>query len=143
MMAYTHNNPQKATLSALVGEPEDQVRQRMVQTLGRRGLIVHQADSSSEVIHIARQRAIDFLMLDVDIPAMGGLNTYHLLKEVWHFVPCIFFARELTPEARRRALDEEAFSIIPKPLQTGVLEDTLDRFINRYFPRLEGRLRRT
>ena len=141
MMAYTHHIPETPPLSALVGEPEDRSRRWMVQTLDRRGFLVHQACSSDEIIHIAGQQSIDFLMLDVDIPGMGGLNTYHLLKEMLHFVPCILFARELTPEARRRALDEEAFSIILKPLRPSVLEDMLDRLMSRYFPKFKRRPR--
>jgi len=134
MMAFFTPGKVKSRLSCLVGEPEVQLLRRTVTTLGRRGMIVHQARHSSEVINIVRNRNIDFLMLDVDIPGMGGLNTYHQLKEMVRFVPCILMARELSAETRRRALDEQTFSIIHKPLQDNVLEEMVGRLVSRYFP---------
>jgi DNA-binding NtrC family response regulator len=137
MMAILRQIPESLRLSALIGEPEDFPLNQAVNVLGRRGIIVHQAHSSGEVIRIARERRVDFLLLDMDIPEMGGLRTYHVLKEMVQTFPCILFGCPSSAEVRRRALEEEAFTLVPKPLETRVLTGVIDRLIEHYFPNLK------
>jgi len=132
--------PEKLRLSALIGHSAGAALSETARVLDRRGFIVHQARSSNEVLRIANLRRVDFLLIDSDLPEIGGLGTYHLLKEMVRFLPCILVAYQPTSEMRRRALDEETFSLIPKPVEPTVLWDSVNRLVKRYFPDLRDNL---
>jgi CheY-like chemotaxis protein/anti-sigma regulatory factor (Ser/Thr protein kinase) len=84
-------------------------------------------------VDLARRNRFDVILLDLDLPDIGGSEVLRLLKEQpeTHDVPVIVVTADATPGRAERLLDQGAVAYVAKPLDVAeflsVLDDVLDR----------------
>jgi DNA-binding response OmpR family regulator len=101
----------------LIIEDQPDILQMMVLLLSRNGCEVQPAQNGNEGLQLARQPDIDLILLDVDLPDVGGFEICRRLKEdprASH-VPVIFVTGRFCEESRRRGLALGAADYIDKP----------------------------
>jgi len=120
--------------SILVADANEPFRRSLSDTLAPEGYEVEDATSGREAIDIIKRKPIHVVVMDVQLPDISGLTTYHAIKEIRQaFLPCIFTAIEISTGAFQEALDEDAVTILPKPVDSNRLIRAIGWSIERYY----------
>ena len=123
-------------LSILIADENEQCREALRETLEPEGHGVVGAGSGREAIDIVRRERIHIVVMDVRLPDYSGLEIYHAIKEILQAsLPCIFTALEPSEKSIQGALNEDAVTILPKPVDMPRLVHAVDWSIKRFYSR--------
>ena len=103
------------------------------------GVATLSARSGREALDLVQQRQIHVVVLDQQMPQLGGLQVVKLLRELRPAAPTpptILLAHHLTTHLLHEALGMHVFSVLSKPVDFNLLLDTLARVMRRHY---EGR----
>jgi DNA-binding response OmpR family regulator len=101
----------------LIIEDQPDILEMMAFVLTDAGCEAQTAQSGNEGMQLARQPGIDLIVLDIDLPDIGGFEICRRLKEDPRVsrVPVIFITGRCCEESRRRGLALGAADYIEKP----------------------------
>ncbi len=120
--------------SILVADGSSRIRDRLSEGLEPEGYGIVGAGSGREAIEVIRRRAVHLVVMDVRLPDYSGLEIYHAIKHIRRaFVPCIFTAFEMTTRSLQEAMNEDAITILPKPVDLPRLVHAVGRSIDRFY----------
>jgi DNA-binding NtrC family response regulator len=102
-----------------------------------KGVNLMVVDGISQFVNVLRHRRIAATIVDTDAVGQakqaGGLWTLKIIRIEYPQIPCIVLTSEPTETMLEEALELEAFSVIPKPFDMGILKDQLNRlFVRKY-----------
>ena len=121
--------------SLLIADHEDAPRRQMESLLRTEGYETHLAAEATEAVEIVHRERIDVVILEFELPQLGGLETLRAMKmAVRSLVPCVFTAGKVSPRVQLAALSEDAFTVVPKPVDEVTLKNVVRSLIRRYFP---------
>jgi CheY-like chemotaxis protein len=103
------------------------------------GVATVTARSGREALDLVQQRQIHVVVLDQQMPQLGGLQVIKLMREMKPSAappPAILLANQLTTHLLHEALGMHVFSVLSKPVDFNLLLDTLARVLRRHY---EGR----
>ena len=103
------------------------------------GVATVTARSGREALDLVQQRQIHVVVLDQQMPQLGGLQVIKLMREMRPGAlppPAILLANHLTTHLLHEALGMHVFSVLSKPVDFNLLLDTLARVLRRHY---EGR----
>src|SRR5207245_10862332 len=99
----------------LVVDDEPQLRRFMLATLTDLGYAVIDARSGEEAIEKFRQESPDLVLLDLNMPGIGGLETCRAIR-TGSDVPIIILSVRNAERNKVEALDAGADDYVTKPL---------------------------
>lgn len=117
----------------LVVESEDETASMLQQTLKERGYRVTVSRSPNEALELVEQIRFDLIFVDVNLPAMNGLELYLAIRRITPTAVAIMITgmegefEALAEEAVRR----NAYTILRKPLEIDRVLDLLQRVVGR------------
>jgi CheY-like chemotaxis protein len=103
------------------------------------GVATLSARSGREALDLVQQRPVHVVVLDQQMPQLGGLQVIKLMREMRRggaTPPAILLANQLTTHLLHEALGMHVFSVLSKPVDFNLLLDTLARVMRRHY---EGR----
>jgi two-component system KDP operon response regulator KdpE len=103
----------------LVVDDEPQIRRVLRSTLAARGYEVHEARTGEDALEYLRQNRLDLVLLDVNMPGMGGLETCREIRASFD-VAIIMLTVNDSEKDKVAALDAGADDYVTKPF--GMLE---------------------
>lgn len=115
-------------MKALIIDDEDDVRQVIRLSLGRvGGMDVADASSGEAGIALAAATVPDFILLDLMMPEMDGVETLGRLREDprTSSIPVIFLTAKALPSELERLRSLGALDVIVKPFNPMTLADQL------------------
>ena len=115
-------------MKALIIDDEDDVRQVVRLSLGRvGGMEVADASSGAAGIVLAAETGPDFILLDLMMPEMDGVETLGRLRENprTESIPVIFLTAKALPSEIERLRSLGALDVIVKPFNPMTLADQL------------------
>lgn len=98
----------------LVVDDEPQIRRVMRTTLTSQGYEVHDARSGEEALEAVRSQRFDLILLDVNMPGMGGLEACRTIRATSEAAIVMLTVRS-TEEDKVAALDAGADDYVTKP----------------------------
>jgi two-component system, OmpR family, KDP operon response regulator KdpE len=98
----------------LVVDDEPQIRRVMRTTLASQGYIIAEAKSGEEALESFRDEKPDLVLLDVNMPGMGGMEACREIRE-HSDVPIIMLTVRNTEKDKVQALDAGADDYVVKP----------------------------
>jgi two-component system, OmpR family, KDP operon response regulator KdpE len=98
----------------LVIDDEPQIRRVLRTTLAANGALVLDAQSGEEALDILRGRTVDLILLDLNMPGMGGIEACRAIRKGWD-VPIIVVSVRETDQDKVEALDAGADDYVTKP----------------------------
>ena len=123
-------------ISILVADESERFRGSLRETLEPQGYDVVAAESGREAIEIIHHEIVHIVVMDVRRPDYSGYEIYHAIKDIRDiFLPCIFTALEMTARSIQEAMNEDAITILPKPVDMRRLVHAVSWSIERYYPR--------
>jgi two-component system KDP operon response regulator KdpE len=98
----------------LVVDDEPQIRRVMRTTLSSHGFVVNDARSGEEAIEKLRQERYDLVLLDMNMPGMGGMDACRAIREQWDVGIVVLTVRN-SERDKIDALDAGADDYVTKP----------------------------
>jgi two-component system cell cycle sensor histidine kinase/response regulator CckA len=108
-------SPRGTTRTVLVVEDDAGIRQVAVQILRAGGYRVLHAENGRDGVSLFRSAkgAIDVVVLDVEMPAMGGIEAFGLIQQIDPAVPVLFASGD--PDSLPSEVEARASGFLPKP----------------------------
>lgn len=97
--------------------------------LGLWGYVVIQAGGGEEALHVLRQRTVDAILCDINLPGMSGVEVLRAVRSQDKDVPFILMTAGPELETARLAVEWGAQSYLIKPLPLPQLKDVLQRAV--------------
>jgi DNA-binding response OmpR family regulator len=113
---------QKFAVTILVVEDDDLLSEGLTTNLQETGYTVHAVKNAADAITLLKTCQIDLMLLDLNLPGMGGME---LLKAVRHDdnpVPVLVISARSSLEDRVQGLDLGANDYLTKPFELAELE---------------------
>jgi two-component system KDP operon response regulator KdpE len=98
----------------LVIDDEPQIRRVLRASLSAQGAVVLEGQSGEEALELLRQRPVDLVLLDLNMPGMGGLEACRAIRSGWD-VPVIVVSVRDSDVDKVTALDAGADDYVSKP----------------------------
>jgi two-component system KDP operon response regulator KdpE len=115
----------------LVVEDDAGIRQSLFETLGALGFAVGEANSGEEALLRLRMADYDVVLLDVNMPGMGGKETCNRIVQAYPQLPIVMLTVRDEERDIIEALDSGATDYVTKPFQIGELTARLRAAIRR------------
>jgi two-component system, OmpR family, KDP operon response regulator KdpE len=103
--------------SILVIDDDPQIRRVMKMTLSTHGYVVADARTGEEGLNELRSGAYDLVLLDMNMPGMGGIETCRLIRSSSE-IAIIMLTVNNTEKEKVEALDAGADDYVTKPFST-------------------------
>ena len=127
-----------APLRVLVVDDDSQIRRTLRGVLEDEGHQVAEAADGVQALEALEQRGFDAVLLDVNMPTMGGLEALVMIREQAPTTAVIMVSGESTISTAVKALKRGAFDFIEKPIDPEHLLDVLAQ--GRTSPRCAARI---
>jgi two-component system, sensor histidine kinase RpfC len=115
-------------LRILVADDNPTNREVIGRILERSGHAVRLVDDGEQALDAFERDVYDLVILDRNMPGMGGIEALHglrLMTRGRERLPVIMLSADVTPEAKREALDSGADAYLSKPIETARLLDEI------------------
>jgi FixJ family two-component response regulator len=121
----------KATVITIVDDDES-VREALRSLIRSVGFRAETFASAEDFLNSSHLKETACLILDVQMPGMGGLELQRQLASGDHPIPIIFISAHRNEEAQARALQAGAIDFLRKPFSEQALLDALDAAFESY-----------
>ena len=107
------------------------MREMVRMALSGAGFDITAAVDGQEALDIARQRAFDLVLSDVNMPRMDGISLIRALRAeaAYRLTPILMLTTESSPERKREGKEAGATGWIVKPFDPTQLIATLQRVL--------------
>ncbi len=118
---------------------EDDVINQIVamELLSDTGLVIEVADDGAQAVQMARDGDYDLILMDMQMPRMGGLEATRLIRQIpgREGVPILAMTANAFGEDRARCLEAGMNDFLSKPVVPEVLQATLLKWLRKgYVP---------
>ena len=120
--------------SVLVVDDEPPLRKVLNTTLSARGFAVEEAGSAERALGVARQRHFDLVLLDINMPGLGGIEACRRFRALSSKVGIVMVTVREAEEDMVEALEAGADDYITKPFRFGELVARLHAVLRRSGP---------
>jgi two-component system KDP operon response regulator KdpE len=117
----------------LVVDDEPQIRRVMRATLSAQGYVIAEAKTGEEAVESVRKERPDLILLDVNMPGMGGIEACREIRRVSD-APIIMLTVRNTERDKVSALDAGADDYVVKPFGIEELLARIRSALRRYAP---------
>jgi two-component system KDP operon response regulator KdpE len=118
-------------LKVLIVEDDAGIRQSLFETLTALGFLIGEADNGEEALSRLRMIDYDAVLLDINMPGMGGIETCRKICQSYPHVPIIMLTVRDEEDDKVEALDAGADDYVTKPFQIRELTARLRSAIRR------------
>ena len=101
----------------LIVEDDEDIRQSLFETLGALGFLIGEASNGEEALVRLRMVNYDAVLLDINMPGMGGVETCRRIVQIHPRLPVIMLTVRDDEEDKVEALDAGAHDYVTKPFQ--------------------------
>jgi two-component system sensor histidine kinase RpfC len=138
---YARRAATSARLRVLVADDNPTNREVLGKILERSGHAVTLVNDGEQALDAIERSAHDLLILDRNMPGMGGMEALQALRLMMRGrerLPVIMLSADVTPEAKREALEAGADAFLSKPIEALRLLDEIQALAgNKAEPRRE------
>jgi len=118
--------------SILITDDDRDCRETLRDIVEPQGYRTVLATCGEEAVEIVQAQLIHAVLLDMHMPTLTGLDTLRLVRQINMLLPCILVTADATDGLIRQALNEHAYSVIPKPVNKHLVLHTVVRALGRY-----------
>lgn len=103
--------------NVLVAEDDSGIRQSLFETLTALGLVIGVASNGKEALLRLRMIDYDAVLLDINMPGMGGVEACRRICQSYPRLPIIMLTVRDEEDDKVEALDAGADDYVTKPFQ--------------------------
>lgn len=107
----------KDKINVLVVDDSQSMRFAVTTTLSSVGYSTDEASDGLEAINLAKEKAYDLVLTDINMPNMNGFQLIEALRDLqgYKFVPIVTLTTQTDKESRQKAKQAGATGWIVKP----------------------------
>jgi len=117
--------------NVLIVEDDAGIRQSLFETLTALRFVVGEAENGEEALLRLRMIDYDAVLLDINMPGMGGIETCRRIHHCYPHIPIIMLTVRDEEDDKVEALDAGADDYVTKPFQIRELTARLRSIIRR------------
>jgi two-component system, OmpR family, KDP operon response regulator KdpE len=117
--------------NVLIVEDDAGIRQSLFETLSALGFVIGEAGNGEEALLRLRMIDYDAVLLDINMPGMGGIETCRRIFHIYPHLPIIMLTVRDREDDKVEALDAGADDYVTKPFQIRELTARLRSAIRR------------
>jgi two-component system KDP operon response regulator KdpE len=117
--------------NVLVVEDDAGIRQSLFETLSTLGFVIGEAGNGEEALSRLRMVGYDAVLLDINMPGMGGMDACRRIHRDYPHLPIIMLTVRDEEDDKVEALDAGADDYVTKPFQIRELTARLRSAIRR------------
>jgi two-component system KDP operon response regulator KdpE len=118
-------------LNVLIVEDDAGIRQSLFETLSALGFVIGEAGTGEQALSRLRMVDYDAVLLDINMPGMGGIETCRRISQNFPHLPIIMLTVRDEEDDKVEALDAGADDYVTKPFQIRELTARLRSAIRR------------
>jgi two-component system KDP operon response regulator KdpE len=118
-------------LNVLIVEDDAGIRQSLFETLTALGFVIGEAGNGEEALSRLRMVDYDAVLLDINMPGMGGIEACRTICRRYPHIPIIMLTVREEEDDKVEALDAGADDYVTKPFQIRELTARLRSAIRR------------
>jgi two-component system, response regulator PdtaR len=118
--------------SILITDDDRDCRETLRDIVEPQGYRTVLATCGEEAVEIVQAQIIHAVLLDMHMPTLTGLDTLRIVRQINVLLPCILVTADATDGLIRQALNDHAYSVIPKPVNKHLVLHTVVRALGRY-----------
>jgi two-component system, OmpR family, KDP operon response regulator KdpE len=123
--------------SLLIVEDDEALRQSLRNTLESVGFCPEEASSGEEALLALQHRPFETVLLDVNMPGIGGMETCRRIRRIYPLLPILVLTVRDEEKDKIEALDSGADDYITKPFQFLELTARVRSAIRRFRARAD------
>lgn len=116
-----------------MADSEPASRESLALTLRMCGFQPFEAGDANEAIDVMSSIEVHGLVLDSDLPEIGGLETIRVIRAFHRVPPFLLLANTLIRELHMAALDWRATTVLPRPVDSWLFTDMVHRMLVREY----------
>ena len=103
--------------TVLIVDDERSIRLSLRTILSGLGFVIVEAARGEEAVSLVRTAQFDVILLDINMPGMGGIEVCRLMRKISPRLPIIMLTVQGSEDRKVEALDAGADDYITKPFQ--------------------------
>jgi DNA-binding NtrC family response regulator len=119
--------------SLLITDDNRDFRETMGVLFMRRGFRTVLAEDGQQAVEIVDCQTVHLILLDVDMPRLGGFETLDVIKRKFESLPCILMSARYDSQMANRALEAKAFAVHPKPIALDKMFADVLRALHQFY----------
>ncbi len=124
----------KENFNILITDDDDNCRYSLKNIFEPEGYVTYLASCGREAVEIAKQNFLHLLIIDVHLPDFSGLDTFAFIKEEKKIlIPCIFVSADTSKELKMDAIEANAYTLIPKPINKEMIKYAVEQSIEKFW----------
>jgi two-component system response regulator HydG len=117
-------------MSVLIIDDDVGFRKSLSRILNKKGYEALEAESGAQAIELVKKRPFGFILMDIKMPAMDGVQTYKKLKEIRSGTTVIMMTAFAVDDLIAEAFKEGVYAILRKPFDMDTVISMIEKAKN-------------
>ena len=120
--------------SVLVADDDRGNREALGEVLDRQGFHTLLAEDGGKAVELVQVNLVHLVLFDMHMPGLTGLEAFTVIRQTLDRVlPAVLMTADANNDLIRRAFQAQVFSVIPKPVNTNIVLNTLSRALAKVY----------
>jgi CheY-like chemotaxis protein len=120
--------------SVLIADDDRGNREALGEVLDREGFRTVLAEDGGRAVELVQVDLVHLVLFDMHMPGLTGLEAFAVIRQTLdRELPAVLMTADATNDLIRRAFQAQVFSVIPKPVNTNIVLNTLSRALAKVY----------
>lgn len=126
--------PRTHRFSVLIADDDRGNREALGEVLESQGFRTVLAEDGGRAVELVQVDLVHLVLFDMHMPRLTGLEAIAVIRQsLDRILPAVLMTADATNDLIRRAFQAQAFSVIPKPVNTNIVLNTLSRALAKVY----------
>ena len=117
----------------LVVDDEPDMCEMLVTILYKEGYVTDMANNGKDAVKRVKDGGVDFVLLDIMMPEMGGMETLRQIKAVRHDIPVVMITAYATLKTAQESMRLGAYDYITKPFNLECVKEVIKQGLEEQY----------
>ncbi len=119
--------------NVMIVDDDANFRHTLANILAKKGYTTFVAQGGLQALELVRTKAIDFILMDIKMPVMDGVETYKKLKIIKPGIKVILMSAFSVEDLIKDALKQGVYAVVRKPFDAGTIINMMEKSQNGAF----------
>jgi CheY-like chemotaxis protein len=119
--------------SILITDDDPNARETLREVFEPEGYKTLLAESGEEAIDLVRDHEVHLALMDMHLPRLSGLETIAIVRQIKGVIPAILLSADRDDNLLRRALSENTFCVLAKPVSKHSVIYVVTKALQKYY----------
>jgi CheY-like chemotaxis protein len=120
--------------SILIADDDRGNREALGEVLENQGFRTVLAEDGEQAVELVQVDLFHLILFDMNMPRLTGLEAMAVIRQTLdRILPAVLMTADANNDLIRRAFQAQVFSVIPKPVNTNIVLNTLSRVLTKVY----------